>query len=114
MNLNKIKDLAEKKRITIVELCKKSDISHSGFYKNVQKGEIKVSRLEKLANVLGVSPAYFFSDDGKPEDYQLKDRPVNYEKTETVSLERESELLKELIREKDKRLKLLEEKYNPY
>jgi len=113
MNLNKIKDLAEKKRITIVELCKKSDISHSGFYKNVQKGEIKVSRLEKLANVLGVSPAYFFSDDGKPEDYQSKDRPVNYEKKEPVSLERETELLKELILEKDKRLKLLEEKYSP-
>lgn len=111
MNLNRIKTLAEKKGITIVELCKRSDISHSGFYKNIQKGEIKVSRLEKLANVLGVSPGYFFEDSANPEDHQVKDKPGDYEKTEPVNLKCEAELLKELIREKDKRLKLLEEKH---
>lgn len=112
MNLNRIKTLAEKRGITIVDLCNKSDMSHSGFYKNVQKGEIKVSKLEKIADILKVSPAYFFENNGKPEDYQVKDKPGYYEKMEPANIKRENELLKELIKEKDKRLKLYEENHN--
>jgi len=110
MNYNKIKLLAEKKKLSQAELCRRTGISPVGFIQMIQNDRMKISVLEKIAEVLGVSPEYFFSNDGKPEDYQAKDRPANYEKKEPVSLERETELLKELILEKDKRLKLLEEK----
>lgn len=112
MNLNKIKALAENRGITIVDLCKKAVMSHSGFYKNIQKGEIKVSKLEKIADILKVSPAYFFENNGNPEGHQVKERPGYYKKTEPVNIKRENELLKELIKEKDKRLKLYEDNHN--
>jgi len=114
MNYNKIRLLAEEQKLSIRKLCAKVGITDVGFRKMIDKDTMKIKTFEKITDVLGVSPCYFFKENGKPEDYKLKDRRVNCEKTEPAGLERETELLKELIREKDKRLKLLEEKYNPY
>lgn len=113
MNYNKIRSLSEERKLSIRKLCIQTGITDVGFRKMIEKDTMKIATLEKIAGVLKVHPVYFFKDDGKPEDHQIKDRPGDYEKKEPVSLHYETELLKELIREKDKRLKLLEEKYEP-
>jgi len=111
---NKIEELAKKRKISIRKLCDKAEITDSAYHNGKGNFALKVKTIMKFADILKVSPAYFFEDNGDTEYQQAKDKPGDSEKTERVGLEREAELLKELIREKDKRLKLLEEKYNPY
>jgi len=110
---NKIEEIAKKRGISIRKLCDKAGITDSAYHNGKENFALKVKTIIKFADILKISPAYFFTDDGKPEDYQVKDNTGNYEKREPVNLAREAELLKELIKEKDKRLKLFEEKHNP-
>ena len=112
MNYNKIRLLTKERKLSIRKLCVQAGITDVGFRKMTEKNTMKIETLEKIAKALDVSPVYFFDTDGKPEDYQVKDKPGDYERMEPVNLKRENELLKELIKEKDKRLKLYEENHN--
>lgn len=114
MNYNKIRLLAEEQKLSIRKLCAKVGITDVGFRKMIEKDTMKIKTFEKITDVLGVSPCYFFKENGKPEDYKVKGGPRDYEKRESISPERENELLRELLLEKDKRLKLLEEKHKLY
>ena len=63
MNYNKIKTLASERKITLKELCLKIDISEQGLHKMVGNNSIKVSYLEKIAEVLEVPISYFFEEE---------------------------------------------------
>ena len=60
MEIQKIRVLIKEKGYNINSLSKKLGMSHVGLSKGLENGTLKVETLEKIAEVLGVSPCYFF------------------------------------------------------
>jgi len=110
MDYNKIKCLAEKRGISIAELCRRIGISDVGFYQMIPKNRMKINTLEKIADVLGVNPGYFFDKNNEDVlEYEIKkgeNQPV--EDPPDQDYKNEIQLLRELLKEKDKRLALYE------
>jgi len=65
MNFSKIKKLAEEMNVSIVELAEITGLSPQGIHKFVRNKNCKVSELEKISDVLQVSPAYWWEDEEK-------------------------------------------------
>lgn len=59
-NLQIIKDLAARKNVTLDSLAKAVEISPQALSKLMRENSTKIETLEKIASVLGVSPAIFF------------------------------------------------------
>jgi XRE family transcriptional regulator, master regulator for biofilm formation len=75
----KLKQIREEKGISLRELGKKADISHTYIY-NIEKG-VKRGNPEiyaKLATALGVSVADFFTEDKKEVPEELKREGVEW------------------------------------
>jgi transcriptional regulator with XRE-family HTH domain len=62
MNYNKIKDLADQRKIKIIELSEKIGLSKTGLYKTISNKSMKVDTLEAIAKELNVSITQFFDD----------------------------------------------------
>lgn len=60
MNFNLIKKRAEQKNISIAELARETKISEQAIHQFVRKNNCKVQDLEKISEVLKVSPAYWW------------------------------------------------------
>lgn len=99
MDHTKIKELADKQKLSIKQLCKQIDITDVGLAKMIKNNSLKVTILEKIANVLQVPVSYFFDDSLSTDPATLK----KTEKTESpAALLKENEVLKaqnELLRE---------------
>jgi transcriptional regulator with XRE-family HTH domain len=67
MYIQTIKDLIESKGYTINSMSKELNMSHVGLYKGLKNNTIKVETLLKIAEILGVSPCYFFGIEEKQE-----------------------------------------------
>jgi transcriptional regulator with XRE-family HTH domain len=61
-NLFIIRDLANKKGMTLRELSQRIGMSEDGLQKIIRKGVTTTVNLEKIANVLGVPVSCFFDD----------------------------------------------------
>jgi transcriptional regulator with XRE-family HTH domain len=57
-----IRELSERKGITLRELSKKIGMSEDGLQKILRKGSTSTANLEKIANALEVPISYFFED----------------------------------------------------
>jgi transcriptional regulator with XRE-family HTH domain len=57
-----IKDLAEKKGITLRELAERAGIKYTSLYTLMKKGSTNTATLESIAKVLDVSAGYFFDE----------------------------------------------------
>lgn len=62
-NLQKIKDLAEARKISIRELAEKVGVKENQIHVMCRTNSTKIDTLEKIAHELGVSAAYFFDDE---------------------------------------------------
>lgn len=62
-NLQKIKEIAEKKKISIRELADRVGLKENQIHVMCRTNSTKIDTLEKIANELGVSVSYFFDDD---------------------------------------------------
>lgn len=62
-NLQKIKDIAEKKKISIRELADRVGLKENQIHVMCRTNSTKIDTLEKIANELGVSVSCFFDDD---------------------------------------------------
>lgn len=60
-NLQKIKELAREKGITLDALAQQANITPQAISKMFRDNSTKVSTLERIADVLGVSAAVFFA-----------------------------------------------------
>jgi transcriptional regulator with XRE-family HTH domain len=65
MNYEIIKELAKQKGLSIKKLGDEIGMSDSGLYTAFINNTLKIDTLEKIAEVLGVSPSYFFGDSFK-------------------------------------------------
>jgi transcriptional regulator with XRE-family HTH domain len=62
MNFKKLETLRKLRKFTYEELAEMIGMSKNGLNIAINNEELKVSTLEKLANVLGVKPVFFFED----------------------------------------------------
>lgn len=67
MNLQRIKNLCEDKRIEVKRLAREIGMSETNFHKCIRDNEIKAGALERVARVLNVSVLEFFDENNKIE-----------------------------------------------
>ena len=91
-NLLIIRDLCERKKMTIRELAQRVGRDESSIQSAIRRGSTNSSTLELIAQELGVSAAVFF--DGYTVD-------------NSKELQREIDHLKELLKEKERLIEVL-------
>lgn len=72
MNVTILRQLIKEKGLNINTLSKSIGMSHVGLSKALEKNTLNIETLEKIAEVLGVSPCYFFLPAGKPNSDKEK------------------------------------------
>lgn len=61
-NLQKIKTLSKERKITLRSLANQVGISEQGLQKIIRDNTTSISTVERIAAILGVSPAVFFDE----------------------------------------------------
>lgn len=61
-NLQKIKTLSKARKITLRSLANQVGISEQGLQKIIRDNTTSISTVERIAAILGVSPAVFFDE----------------------------------------------------
>lgn len=72
-NLLKIKEVAKAKKIPLKTVAESIGMTPVALSNMMQKGSTNTSTLEKIASVLGESPAIFFDDTKHGEDFSMRD-----------------------------------------
>jgi transcriptional regulator with XRE-family HTH domain len=110
-NFQIIKDLCEKKNITIRELATRIGMRDEAVHHLVKKGSTNTSTLEKIAQELDVPVGYFFDD--TPNNITANHGSValgNHSVAGNISLsdcQKELEHLKQLLEEKERTIQIL-------
>jgi len=116
----KLRDLARKKNISVSEIAAKLGRSKANIHHTFSgKQDISVSKLEEISIILGVSPAYFWTDHrpgsyGNNEDYitmaksVVNDNLQAYEsmQKDMIAMRKEIDLLEKLLEEKQERIEM--------
>jgi transcriptional regulator with XRE-family HTH domain len=63
LNLQKVKDLAKEKNISLNVVAEKLEMSPQALSRMLKENSTKVSTLEQFASIFGVSVSYFFDED---------------------------------------------------
>ena len=63
LNLQKVKDLAKDKNISLNEVAEKLEMSPQALSRMLKENSTKISTLEQLATIFGVSVSCFFDED---------------------------------------------------
>lgn len=66
MNLIRIKNIAEKKKISIRQIALKIDMSEQNLHKCIKDNRIEAEYIEPIAQILGVPVNYFFDEEINP------------------------------------------------
>ena len=101
MNISKLRNIIEKKRITQKEIAVKIGLSENALSTALKKGDFKISMLEKIAEVLGVPVGYFFEEGDEPPVTQ------NFNSADISMLKNEIKMLKKIIEQKDQMIEKL-------
>jgi len=127
MNLSNIETLRKEKNISQEKLANLIEMSKVGYQKAIQNGDLKVSTLVKIAEVLDVPVSYFFEYDkesaaknlnikqqinGSGNKFNNNNKIVINEmdalhkeneilKQQIVDLKKDKEFLQEMLRKKD-------------
>lgn len=91
-NLILIRDLCDRKKITIRELAQRIKKDESTIQSAMRRGSTNSKTIEDIAKVLDVSAGVFF--DG-------------YDRDETVQLRKEIEYLRQMLKEKERTIEIL-------
>lgn len=123
-NLHKIKELADAQGLSIRDLADSIGVKENQIHVMVRKNSTKIDTLEKIANVLHVPVAVFFSEqlDNKSQTLigngqlmggggvQQQSSENTKEHDELIRLREEVKLLKAMLAEKDERIADLKER----
>ncbi|NVO11693.1 MAG: helix-turn-helix transcriptional regulator [Bacteroidales bacterium] len=99
MNYNKIKELAESRKVTIKDLAIRVGYTEAGLHKAIRNKSIKVDSLENIAQILGVPISSFFDETfvQSPAKAELKSSEKKYQITIQLKVDdeiKEKEILK--------------------
>lgn len=122
MNIRKLNNLIDGKKITKASIIKKTGISRPALDSILDGNDFKVSNLEKIASALCVSVGYFFDEEVTQvreagRDYvekgKIEHKGSEYNGPVTVDdglAAENAELKRKLIEAQDKIIKLMEER----
>lgn len=97
-NFKLIRDIAKKKGISIRSLAQSAGVSESQIHHLVKIGSTNTQTLETIAGALGVPVGTFFGS--SPAEIQQKENLI-------LELKKENALLRELLEEKERTIKIL-------
>jgi transcriptional regulator with XRE-family HTH domain len=63
MYINRLRELLKINKFTVKEIASLIPMTETGLHQTLKKNTLKVRDLEKIAEILGVSPAVFFDND---------------------------------------------------
>lgn len=108
MNYNDLREVCTSKKISIKELTEQIGYTRQGLQSALDNQTIELRKLKSLCEVLKISIYEFFKDESQINGNQsnIKD------KTLINSLNREIELLKQQITDKEEIILLLKDKIN--
>lgn len=101
LNLQKIKDLSELKKIPLTELAKRLGSSPQALSRMLKENSTKVSTLEQIAKIFDVPISYFF-DEQPLSAHALGDGAVAIAGNNNVTIPHEVLVM---LQEKDKQLR---------
>ena len=99
-NLSIIQTIAKQKGITMSSLAEKSGLTQQALFQILRNNSTKVITLEKISEVLGVSPSVFFDGvvQNNERDYELLKARVESLELINSALEQQVEALKDAKR----------------
>lgn len=113
-NLLLIRDLIEKKKIAIGDLCEQAQITPQTLREAIKRNSTKTDILERVAHILNVPIGYFFGEQAgivvNGENNQVHSGQGNQF---MLSQEKEIEHLRELLAEKERLIQVLLSSKNP-
>lgn len=114
MKYNDLKDIAKNKNILIKDLAKEIGITRQGLQKVMDNETIELKLVKKICEVLNISPAKFFDSGafGLILNNGVNQVVGNGNKMIIENKDREIEMLKQQIADKEEIIKLLKEKTN--
>ena len=89
MDFSKLEKLKKIKKLSYDELAEMIGMSKNGLNLAIKNKELKVSVLEKIANILGVSVSYFFEETSSHE----LNEPASEYRTRCKSCERYEDII---------------------
>lgn len=101
---NELFSIIEKGRMVKKELAERIGITPVYFSAIMKKDSIDAELLERICKAVGISPAYFF------DDYQGDSAYVDVESESSKMLRLENEMLKAMLAEKERTVKILMER----
>lgn len=102
---NELYRICEKKRLVKKDIADTIGISAVYFSGILRKASIDAGLLEKICKAIGITPAYFF-DDYTREDADVQ-RNTAAQVQERQSDKKEIEMLREMLAEKERTIKIL-------
>ena len=99
-NLSIIQTIAKQKGITMSSLAEKSGLTQQALFQILRNNSTKVITLEKISEVLGVSPSVFFDGvvQNNEREYELLKARVESLELINSALEQQVDALKEANR----------------
>lgn len=116
-NLQRIKDLAEKKEISIRDLAERVGVRENQIHVMCRTNSTKIDTLERIAQILDVHVSEFFDDAPAPphsiegNNNQLNEKGAhgNINGGTNPVLQERIKSLQDLMKERDKRILVLEQ-----
>jgi transcriptional regulator with XRE-family HTH domain len=78
LDYNKIEEIRKRLKLNQAEIAAKMGISRGGLQKMIYSENISVKNLEKLSEILGVNPAYWWKEK-EASEFTAQDVPSVYE-----------------------------------
>ena len=105
-NFQLIREILNKRKIPINEFCKKIELSDTAFRQLVERNSTKTEIIERIARELRVPVGYFFGDNNNitMSGQNTQVHNGNGHQIMLSAEQKEIELLRQIITEKDKQL----------
>ena len=109
MNYSELVELLKSKKITVKELTQAIGMSRQGLQAAMDKGTISLNTMKAICEAVRISPAYFFDTGtfGTVINAGGHVQSGNNNRMEVESRDREIELLREQLRDKEEIINLL-------
>lgn len=110
MNYNELKEIAKSKNILIKDLASAINITRQGLQKVMDNGTIELNKVKDICVVLKISPLMFFDTINTGVYINGNNQIGNGNKLSIENKDREIEMLKDRLNDKDEIIKMLREK----
>jgi len=110
MNYSELKEIAKSKNILIKDLATAINITRQGLQKVMDNGTIELNKVKEICIVLKISPLMFFDTINTGVYINGNNQIGNGNKLSIENKDREIQLLKDRLKDKDELISMLRDK----